>query len=317
MDYGIGSGIDDLATASYAFNKDTLFRQERLGFLHRFAHGASVLGDPVGAQLELVPGGTWTTQGSLAPMLLLVSLASGLEVDAKQGRPEQGEHEGGPDRAEDVGDGVGHRHAIQKFLAFLGRQAQAIDRIGGKPHRSRDRLRTRIEARGRTDVVARQLGPNERREQAEDADNRGKHRLRKAILGDAAHELRAHPVADGEQEHQEEEGLERPRNRDAKLTDEDRGNQRRRHRTKTQALIGEGPKIVAKRQGQEDRNFRITSQRINEPIDHDAYHPFLQNRDIDLPSLAKTSPQAARLGAGPTRLASASARTSFRPSAAS
>src|SRR5262245_43499316 len=83
LDYDIGSGIHDLAAASYALNKDTLFRQERLGFLHGFAHGASVRGDPVGTQLELVPRRPWTAQGSFAPVLLLVTLAGGLEVDAE------------------------------------------------------------------------------------------------------------------------------------------------------------------------------------------------------------------------------------------
>src|SRR6185295_3456979 len=272
LDYGIGSGIDDLAAASYAFNEDTLFRQERLGFLHRLAHGASVFRDPVGAQLELVPGRPRAAQGPLAPMLLLITLAGRLKVDAEQGRPEQGEHDGGPDRAKDVGDGVGHRHGVQELFALLGWQAQAVDGVGGKPHRGRDRLRAGIEARGGADVIAGEFRPGIGREQTEDADNRGKQRLRHAILGDAAHELRAHPVADGEQEHQEEGGLDRPGNRDAELTDEDRGNQRRRHRAKAQPLVGEGTEIVAKRQGQEDRNFRITAQRINKPIDHDAYH---------------------------------------------
>ena len=66
------------------------------------------------AQLELVPGRAGTAGFLLAAVLLLISLARGLEIDAEQRRAEQREDDRRADRAEDVGDGVGDRHRIQQ-----------------------------------------------------------------------------------------------------------------------------------------------------------------------------------------------------------
>ena len=104
--------------------------------------------------------------------------------------------------------------------------------------------------------------------QTEHADHSRKQRLRNSILGDAADELRSNPVADGEQEHQEEGRLERTRNRDPELADDHRGNQRRGHRAKTEAFVGERAEIISESQGQEDRNLGIASKSLNEPVDH-------------------------------------------------
>ena len=63
--------------------------------------------------------------------------------------------------------------------------------------------------------------------------------MRYAVLRDAAHELRTDAVADGEEEHQEGEGLQRSGHRDADLADDHRRDQRRRHRAEADALEGE------------------------------------------------------------------------------
>ena len=118
-------------------------------------------------------------------------------------------------------------------------------------------------------VIAGQLGPEIGSAQAEQANHYGKQRLRKPILRNAAHELRTDAVADGEQEHQKEERLERRRNRDAELADDYRGNQRRGYRSKTETLVGEGPEIISGGQSQKDGDFRIGSKRMDKPIDHD------------------------------------------------
>ena len=132
--------------------------KQRFGFLHRLAHNQAPVLDAECAQLELVPGRAGTARFLLAPMLFLVALARRLEIDAEQGRAEQRENECGSDRAENVGDGVGDRHRVQELLGFLRRQAEAVDRVGRKAHRCRDRLRTGIKPRGGADVIAGQLG---------------------------------------------------------------------------------------------------------------------------------------------------------------
>ena len=225
------------------------------------------------AQLELVPGRAGTAGFLLAAVLLLIPLARRLKIDAKERRAEQRQNNGGSDGSENVGDGVGDRHRIQYFLGFLGRQAEAVDRIGRQAHRRRDRLRSGIEPRSRADVVARQLRAEIGGSEAEEADHHGKQRLRKSVLRDAAHELRSNAVADGEQEHQEEDRLERTADRDPKLADDHRRDQRRGDRSKTKALVGEGAEVIPERQGQEDGDLRIAAKRLHEPINHDVTLP--------------------------------------------
>jgi hypothetical protein len=123
------------------------------------------------------------------------------------------------------------------------------------------------------EIVAGDLGDRERNDQTEQAQDHGEDRLRYSILRDAAHELRSDPVADGEQEHQECERLEWPADRDAELADEHRGEQRRGHGPEAETLVGEGAEIVTGAQGQEDGDFRILPERLDEPVDHDVTSP--------------------------------------------
>src|SRR5262249_53521881 len=78
-----------------------------------------------------------------------------------------------------------------------------------------------------------------------------------------------HPVADGEQKHQEEDRLERSRDCDPDLADDDRADQRRGHGSEAQALVTEGAEVISERQRQEDGDFRGGFQRMEEPLDHD------------------------------------------------
>ena len=86
------------------------------------------------------------------------SACTPLRDRSRASRAEQGDDHRGSDRAEDVGDGIGDRHAVEQVLGFLGRQAEAVDRVGAEAHRRRDRLRARVEPYRRPDVVAGQLG---------------------------------------------------------------------------------------------------------------------------------------------------------------
>ena len=69
------------------------------------------------------------------------------------------------------------------------------------------------------------------------------------VVGDAADELRPDAVADREQEHEEHRRLERLRDGDPDLSDQDTGQERRRDRPQTDALEGELPEVVANAPG--------------------------------------------------------------------
>src|SRR5262249_9831633 len=88
--------------------------------------------------------------------------------------------------------------------------------------------------------------------------------------GHAANELRADPVADGEQEHQEHGRLERRRDRDAQLPDDDGGEERRGDRPEADALDGEAAGVIADAERQEDGDLGIAPERLSEPLKHAA-----------------------------------------------
>ncbi len=183
LDHGIGRCIDDLVATADALDEYPVLGQQSFGFLRRLADNPCTLLDAESTQLELVPGRAGTARFFLpASVLLLVALARGLEIDAEQGRAEQRQDDRGPDRAEDVGDGIGDRHRIQQLLGFVRRQLEAVDRIGGKAHRRRDRLRTGIEPRGGAEVIAGDLGGDNGGGQTEHAHHRGEYGLRDAVL---------------------------------------------------------------------------------------------------------------------------------------
>ena len=258
-----------MSAAADALDEDALARNERLRFLSRLADDNPVLADLERAQFVSVPGRAGAAGLFRSAMLRLVALALRLEIDAQEGRAEERQNDRRADRAEDVGHGIGDRHGVEQSLGLLGRQSETVDRVGGETHGRRDRLRTGVQARRRTDIVAGDQGSDVGGKQAEHADDRGEQRLRNAVLRDAAHELRTHPVTDGEQEHEEERRLERRRNRNSELPDDHRGDERRGHRAKAEAFVGEGAEVIPESEGQEDRDLGIASQGVYEPIDHD------------------------------------------------
>jgi hypothetical protein len=225
-----------------------------------------------GTELVLLPSGPRTTELLLASVLLFVSRAGGFEVDAEERRAEERDNDGRPDGPEDIRDGIRDRHGIEYGLGLIGRQVQAGDRVGREPHRRRDRLRPGVEPRCRAHVVACELGAEIRRQETEHADDGREQGLRHAVLRDAAHELRADAVADREQEHQEEEGLERARDVDPELPDNDGGDERCRHGAEPETLIREGPDVISDRERQKDRDLGILAKCVCEPIEHGSPH---------------------------------------------
>ena len=94
-------------------------------------------------------------------------------------------------------------------LACSGAIPSAIDGVSRETHGGGDRLRTGIESRRIAHIVAGKFRNRYWNPQAEDTLDCSKNRLRQAVFGDTAHELRAHAVADCKQEHEKHEGLER------------------------------------------------------------------------------------------------------------
>jgi len=154
LNHGVCRRIHDLVATSNTLNEHSLVRKQRLRLLRGLADSLPSRPDAECAQFEFAPGCARAAQFFLAAVLLFVAFAGGLKIDAEQGRAEQGKNNRGSDRAEDVGDSVSHRHPIQELLGFFGRQAKAVDRIGRKAHRRRDRLRTCIKTRGGAHVIA-------------------------------------------------------------------------------------------------------------------------------------------------------------------
>src|SRR5262249_2542423 len=75
-------------------------------------------------------------------------------------------------------------------------------------------------------------------------------------------------VADREQEHEEHRRLQRRRDRDPQLTDDDGGKEGRGDRAQADALEGERAEVVPEAKRQEDRDLRIATQRLREPLKH-------------------------------------------------
>ena len=113
VDHGVGRGIHDLPVPPDTLDEHTLVGNQRLGFLCRLADDRPTFLHAKRAQLELVPGRAGTAGFLLAAVLLLIPLARGLKVDAKERRTNQRQNNGGSDGSENVRDGVGHRHRIQ------------------------------------------------------------------------------------------------------------------------------------------------------------------------------------------------------------
>ena len=151
-------------------------------------------------------------------------------------------------------------------LGLIGGQAQPVDGVGREAHRGGDGLRPRVEPGRIAEVVARELRDRDRDQEAEQALDGREERLRHAVSGDAPHELRPDGVADREQEHQEDRRLQRLRDGDPDLSDQDTGQQRGGDRPQADALEGELAKVVADGKREKDRDLRVLLQRRKEPI---------------------------------------------------
>src|SRR5207302_10945461 len=82
LDHGVPRGVHDLAATSNALDEHTLLGQQGLRLLHRLAYGLTPFPHAERAQPELVPSSAGSAWLLLAPVLLLVAPARGLEIDA-------------------------------------------------------------------------------------------------------------------------------------------------------------------------------------------------------------------------------------------
>ena len=113
------------------------------------------------------------------------------------------------------------------------------------------RLRPRVEPGRVAEIVAGDLGDRDAATRLNTHCDGREERLRQAIPGDAAHELRSDAVADGEQEHQEDRRLERLGDGDAELADQHARQQRRGDGSEADALERELAEVVADAQASE------------------------------------------------------------------
>src|SRR4029077_14093148 len=102
----------------------------------------------------------------------------------------------------------------------------------------------------------------------EHALDRREQRLRNAILGDAAHELRPNRITDGEQKHEKDCRLQRLRDGDPNLSDQNTGEQGGGDRAQADTLERETSKVVSEAKGQENCNLRVLPKGREKPLDH-------------------------------------------------
>src|SRR6185436_15817779 len=163
-------------------------------------------------------------------------------------------------------------HSVDHGLRLVGIHAQSVDGIGCESHRSGDGLRSGVQSGRITQVVPGKLGDNDGNSQAQRALDGRKDGLRQTVFGDATHELRADGVADGEQEHEKRKRLERLRNGDSDLPDENAREQRGCDCPQADTLECELSKIISEAERQKNGYFRIASQRVEQPVENRARH---------------------------------------------
>ena len=110
--------LEDLTVTANAFDEHAGVRKHRFG-LDDPADELAVRGDLIGAHLELAPRRFHPAGRGALGHLGLVALALG-QIDPEQLGAEESEDPAGADRAEEVGDGVGHRDAVDLGLGLLG-----------------------------------------------------------------------------------------------------------------------------------------------------------------------------------------------------
>ena len=87
-----------------------------------------------------------------------------------------------------------------------------------------------------------------------------------AILGDTADELRPNGVAHGKEKHEEDRGLQRRRDGDTNLSDENAGQESGGNRPQTNSLERELPEVISKGKSKEDGDLRVLPESRSEPL---------------------------------------------------
>ena len=145
-----------------------------------------------------------------------------------------------------------------------GGEVEAIDRFGGGADHGRLREGPGEEARRRPHVVPQELGRGEGAQQTGDAQDDGHRELGQRVLLQAPKELGPHLVAGGEQEQVEEDVLDGDGDLDVELADEDTGQQGADHGPQAERPEAEPADEEAHGQGQEDGQFRVLLEGLDE-----------------------------------------------------
>ncbi len=102
----------------------------------------------------------------------------------------------------------------------------------------------------------------------DDARERRKDELSNPVAPQAGKELRADLIADGKEEQEKDERLERTANGNVQLADENAREQRRGHVAQAELPDLQWPDPITDREREEDRQLGVLSQRRDEPRYH-------------------------------------------------
>ena len=265
LEHAVGIRIDESVTATDALDEDA---QARKQLTHRLAGETARRVNAIGTDFDVTVGreDARVLPDLAAAHLLLVLGARGRKVDADQLRADLRQHDCGPDGAEDVCHGVADRYRVEVSLGLIDRESEAIDLVRRHADRSRDGLRPGVQADCVPKIEACELRAHDRNQQAQRQHDHREKDLLRTLLTEPAEELRPHAVTDGEQEQQEERGLDRARHRYAELSDRNRCEQRRSDVTQAEARQLLGSDEESDRERQEYGQFRVRAECFDDPL---------------------------------------------------
>ena len=139
--------FDDMLAPTKPVDEQPVLGGASLGGRDRRSRQRRALGQAIGAQLELPPGGGQARLGAAHAQGLLELRRLRLQVDLQEGRGDRRGKEDHAGGAEDVADRIRHRDMRDQPCPLRLRQGQRVDRVGGGAHRGALRQRARHHAR--------------------------------------------------------------------------------------------------------------------------------------------------------------------------
>ena len=191
------------------------------------------------------------------------------QVGAEHPWTEPGEEQNQAEVAEPIRDGVGERGVRgEDRLRFLGNR-QLGDRAQAGPERGRLRHRARQDADRKPFVEPEDRADGDHGRETCHRDDQGQHDLRQRLFLQAAEKLRAHRVADREQEQVEERPAEQLRQfRPGQNPDRDAGNQGSDDGSESNPFEMEPADDRSEQDGEEQAQHGLVVQEERQGFDH-------------------------------------------------